>query len=150
MTTERPEHAMIRRAVLPGIVALLVAAALGWLFGGPGAAASAAIGIAIVWLNFAAHGMSLAWASTVSPAAVMGTALGGFVVRLGVIVAAMFALDTLAWFSPLAFGLAVMPATVLLLGFEAKLAARGLGAQLQIPADPAMAGATATTPAREA
>ena len=144
MTTERPEHAMIRRAVLPGVAALLVATVLGWLFGGPGAAASAAIGIAIVWLNFAAHGLSLAWASTISPAAVMGTALGGFMLRLGVIVAAMFALDTLAWFSPLAFGLAVMPATGLLLGYEARLATAGLGAQLQLPADPA------TTPAGEA
>ena len=150
MTIERPEHAMIRRAVLPGVAALLVAPVLGWLLGGPGAAASAAIGIAIVWLNFAAHGMSLAWASTISPAAVMGTALGGFVVRLGVIVAAMFALDTLPWFSPLAFGLAVMPATVVLLAFEAKLAARGLGGQLQIPADPAMTGVAASTTAREA
>ena len=144
MTSERPEHAMIRRAIVPGVAALLLTTALGWLFGGPDAAASAAIGIAIVWLNFAAHGLSLAWASTISPAAVMGTALGGFMLRLGVIVAAMFALDTLAWFSPLAFGLAVMPATGLLLGYEARLATAGLGAQLQTPADPA------TTTAREA
>jgi hypothetical protein len=129
---------MIRRAIVPGVVALVIAAALGWVLGGSGAAASAAIGIVIVWANFAAHGLSLAWASTVSPAAVMGTALGGFVVRLGVIVGAMFALDTLPWFSPLAFGLAVMPATLLLLGYEARLVAHGVGTQLDIPADAAV------------
>lgn len=140
---------MIRRAIVPGIAALLVATALGWVFGGPGAAASGAIGIALVWCNFAAHGLSLAWASTVSSAAVMGTALGGFIVRLGVLVAAMFALDTLPWFSPLAFGLAVMPATLLLLGYEARLVAGGVGAQLEIPAETAVAGA-GTSAVREA
>ena len=70
--------------------------------------------------------------------------------RLGVIVAAMFALDTLPWFSPLAFGLAVMPATVVLLGYEAKLAAARPGRPAADPADPAITGATATTTAPEA
>lgn len=137
MRNPRPEHTMIRRAIAPGVVALLVATGLGWVLGGPGAALSAGIGIVLVWLNFVAHGLSLAWASTVSPAAVMGTALGGFIVRLGIIVGVMVALDTLPWFSPLAFGLAVMPATLLLLGYEARLVAGGVGAQLEVPADPA-------------
>ena len=77
-------------------------------------------------------------------------ALGGFVLRLGVVVAAMFVLDTLTWFSPLAFGLAVVPATALLLVYEARLAIRGLGATLQIPADPAAVRAAETFAAREA
>ncbi len=74
----------------------------------------------------------------------------GFIVRLAVIVAVMFALNTLAWFSPVAFGLAVVPATMLLLAYEARLAIRGLGAQLQIPADPAADRAGAALAAREA
>jgi hypothetical protein len=45
----------------------------------------------------------------------------------------MFGLDQMAWFSPLAFGLAVVPATLLLLGYEMKLLAGGLGAELEIP-----------------
>ena len=45
----------------------------------------------------------------------------------------MFGLSRLAWFSPLAFGLAVVPATLLLLGYEMKLLAGGLGTELQIP-----------------
>jgi hypothetical protein len=82
--------------------------------------------------------------------AVQAVALVGFVVRLGVIVGVLFALNTLDWFSPLAFGLAVVPATLLLLGFEARLAIRGLGADLQIPADPAAIRAGDTLAAREA
>ncbi|HEX6844216.1 MAG TPA: ATP synthase subunit I [Actinomycetota bacterium] len=147
---DRPELTMVRRAIVPGVVALMVAAVAGWVLGGPEAAASAAIGIVVVLANFAAAGLSLAWASTVSVGAVMAVALGGFVVRLGVIVAVLFALDTLSWFSPLAFGLAVIPATLLLLGYEAQLVSKGLGGTLQIPADPAAARAGAAYAAREA
>lgn len=141
---------MVRRALVPSALAVAVAALVGLAVSGPDAAASAAIGVAIVSLNFAAHGLSLAWASGVSVAAVHAVALGGFVVRLGVIVAAMFALNTMTWFSPLAFGLAVVPATLLLLVYEARLAIRGLGATLQIPADPAAVRAAETLAAREA
>lgn len=141
---------MVRRALVPSALAVAVASLAGLAASGPDVAASAAIGVAIVSLNFAAHGLSLAWASGVSIAAVHAVALGGFVVRLGVIVAAMFALNTMTWFSPLAFGLAVVPTTLLLLVYEARLAIRGLGATLQIPADPAAVRAAETLAAREA
>jgi hypothetical protein len=147
---DRPEVQMVRRSVVPATVAVVVAVVAGAALGGAGAAASAGIGVAIVAVNFAAHGLSLAWASTVSVSAVFAVALGGFAVRLGVIVAAMFALDRLAWFSPLAFGLAVVPVTLLLLAYEARLVSRGLGASLDLPADPAAVRAGAALAAREA
>ncbi|MEX2276102.1 MAG: ATP synthase subunit I [Actinomycetota bacterium] len=148
--TDRPEREMVRRALMPGGIAVPAAAAIGWLLGGPDAGVSAAIGILLVLANFAAHGLSLAWASTVSVTAVHAVALGGFVVRLAVIVGVLFALNTLAWFSPLAFGLALVPATLLLLGYEARLMLRGVGAALQIPADPAAIRAERALAAREA
>ncbi|HEU4354081.1 MAG TPA: hypothetical protein VFT27_00690 [Actinomycetota bacterium] len=147
---ERPERVMVRRALVPSVLGVVVAGLAGLAVSGTDAAASAAIGVALVTLNFVAHGLSLAWASQVSITAVHAVALGGFALRLAVIVAAMFALNTLTWFSPLAFGLAVVPATVLLLGYEARLAIRGLGATLQIPADPAAVRAADTLAAREA
>lgn len=140
---------MVRRALVPAVLAFVLATAAGWLVGGPGAGASAGIGIVLVYVNFAANGLSLAWASTISVVAVQMVAFMGFIVRLAIVVAAMVALNTLAWFSPVAFGLAVIPATMLLLAFEARLAIRGLGAQLQIPADPAAARAGASLAARE-
>jgi len=139
---------MVRRAVGPSLLALPIAFLVGRLVGDTGAAVSAAIAVAIVWVNFSAHGLSLAWASTISIPAVQGVALGGLVVRLGVIVAAMFALGTQAWYSPLAFGLALVPATLLLLAYEARLAIRGLGGSLQIPPDPAAARAAEVLTAR--
>ena len=141
---------MVKRATVPAVVGTAVAGALGWLFGGVDAAWSAAAGVAIVALNFAAHGLSLAWAASISVSAVFAVALGGFVVRLGIVVAALFALDTLDPFSPVAFALAVVPATLLLLAFEARLVSRGVGATLEIPADPTAVRAGSALAAREA
>ena len=74
---------MVRRALRPGLAAVPVAYVAGLALGGTAAAASAAIGSVLVLANFSAHGLSLAWASTVSVTAVQVVALGGVVVRLG-------------------------------------------------------------------
>jgi hypothetical protein len=140
---------MVRKAGLPAASATLLAGAIGWLIGGSDVGASAAIGVVLVAANFALHGVSLAWASTISIPVVFAVALGGFFFRLAIIVAAMFAMNTLEWFSPVAFGLAVVPATLLLLAYEAQLVSRGLGGMLEIPADPAAVRAHAELAARE-
>ena len=124
---------MVRRIAPFGAPAAAVALVVGGLVGGWGVGWSAAIGLAVVTVNFAVHGLSLARAARVSLQALMAVALVGFVVRLGAIFAFMVLLNRFSWFSPLAFGLAVIPATLLLLAFEMKLLAGGLGAELQIP-----------------
>ena len=144
--TERPERELVRRALAPGAAAVPVAFTLGWALGGAEAAWSAAVGIVAVIANFAAHGLSLAWASRVSLAVVHAVALGGFVARLGALVGVLFALSTLDWFSPMAFALTVVPATMLLLGYEAWHALHGVGAELEIPADRAAAKAASAAP----
>ena len=127
---------MIRRSLPLGPPSFLVALLAGAVFGGWDAAWSAAIGVAIVFANFVVHGLSLARAARISLTALTATALIGFVLRLAAIVAIMFALDRLAFFSPLAFGMAVVPGTLLLLGFELKLMAGGVGQELMLQADP--------------
>jgi hypothetical protein len=140
---------MVRRAIVPSAAAFLVASGVAFALGGAGAALSAAIGVVVVFVNFAAHGWSLGRASTISITAVHAVALVGPVVRIGIVVGLMFALDTLAWFSPVAFGLTVVPATIGLLAYEARLTMRGVGAQLQIPADPPATRASAALAAKE-
>jgi hypothetical protein len=132
---------MVRRALVAGLVGAPVAAGAAYLAGGPGGAVSALIAAVVVVANFAAHGISLAWAAGVSITAVHAVALGGVVVRLGVIVGLMFVLDQAAFFSPVAFGITAIVGTFALLVYEARLVQRGLGGQLQIPADPAAARA---------
>jgi hypothetical protein len=128
---------MVRKAILPGIVATLAALGIGAADGGLGVGVSAALGIAVAVSNFAVAGSSLAWAAGVSLTAIQVVALGGFVVRLGLILGLMFALKTMSWFSPLAFGLAVVPGALTLLIYESVLVLKGLGQDLVIPPKPA-------------
>ena len=129
-----PEREMVRRAVPFGPPAFGLALLVGALAAGLGVGWSAAIGIAVVFVNFAANGLSLARAAKISLTAYSAVAMGGFAVRLGAIVALMFLLNGFAFFSPLAFGLAVVPATALLLTFEMKVLTGGVGRDLTIPA----------------
>lgn len=141
---------MVRRAFVPALVALPVAAVVGYALRGAGVAASAALGVAVVYANFSAHGLSLAWASRVSIVAVQATALLGPVVRLGAILGLMYLLDRTPWFSATAFGAAVVPGTLLLLAHEARLVVRGLGGMLQVPPDPVAARSARALSEREA
>jgi hypothetical protein len=125
-----PERELVRRALPFALPAVVVAFAAGALLGDLNAGWSAAIGVAVVAANFVAYGLSLAWAAAISPMALMAVGLGGFIVRLAVIVLLLVGLTELSWFSPVAFLAAVIPATALLLGFEMKVISGRLQADL--------------------
>jgi ATP synthase protein I len=118
VTGVEPERELVRRALPFVAPALVLALLVGRLTGGWDAGWSAAIGIAIVFANFAIHGRSLAWGARMSPTVLFAVGVLGFIVRLGAILAILTALDRLAWFSPVAFAAAVIPSTLLLLAFE--------------------------------
>jgi hypothetical protein len=118
---------MVARALLPGAAATALAFILGLVFSDAATAWSAALGVAVALANFAVAAELLAWAAGVSLAMVQLVVLFGFIVRLGIIVGLMFLLSLTTWFSPLAFGLAVAPAWLLLFAYEAVLLTRGLG-----------------------
>ncbi len=130
MATVEPERLLVRR-VLPFVPLAAVAAfAIGWFVAGSGAAWSALIAVVVVAANFVAFALSIAWAARVSPTMLAVVALGGYLVRLIVYTLVLVALNTLAWFSPLAFTLALMPAVIGLLVYEAKLLSGRLQADL--------------------
>ena len=113
----------------------MVAALLtGAFFGGWDAGWSAALGVLVVFVNFVVHGLSMAWAAKVSLTVLYAVGVIGFALRLGVILALMFWLDRLAFFSPVAFALGVIPTTVSLLAYEMKLIGGGLGSELRLDA----------------
>src|SRR5437899_2342945 len=128
-----PERELVRRAAPYVPLAIVLALLLGWLLAGWSVGWSSAIGVFLVAANAAVNAELLARSARISLVAYAAAVMGGFIVRLGAIVAAMFGLNQLDWFSPLAFGLAVIPATALLLGYEMKLLAGGLGTELRIP-----------------
>jgi hypothetical protein len=89
--------------VAPG---LLVVAGLFWGWHG---VASSAYGVALVLANFVAAALLLAWAARVSLGAFMIAALGGYIVRLALLFAAVWVVHRAPWASmvPLALTLGV-------------------------------------------
>ena len=120
MTVE-PERELVRR-VLPFVpLAVIAAFAVGWVAAGSGAAWSAAIAVIVVAVNFVAFALSIAWAARISPTMLAIVALGGYLVRLIIFTMVLVGVNTLAWFSPVAFVCALMPAVIALLVYEAKI-----------------------------
>ena len=70
---------MLRRGLPAVPVVMLVAG----LFAGWAGVASAGYGMGIVAINLVLAAVALAWAARISPGALMATALGGFLVRMG-------------------------------------------------------------------
>lgn len=139
---------MVRRGALLG-AALLPAALLVGALADRRAAVSAGLGVALAVFNFAAHGLSLAWAAGVSVTAVQAVALGGFALRMGIIVAVLFGVSRTPALSTAGFGLAVVGATLVLLVYEARLVLSGLGGGLEIPPDPVAVAAAERLRAEE-
>jgi hypothetical protein len=132
-----PESELIRRIAPFALPVTVIAFAVGTLIAGTDAGWSAAIAIAVVTLNFVAHGWSLALAARISPMILYAVGLGGFIVRLGVIVAVIALLQQTVWFSIAAFIAALVPCTVALLVVEMKMLSGRVQADLwTVPSRP--------------
>jgi hypothetical protein len=125
-----PESELIRRIAPLALPVAVIAFAIGTLVGGTDAGWSAVIAIALVTLNFVAHGWSIALAAQISPTALYAVGLGGFVIRLGAIVAVIALLQQTDWFSIAAFIAALVPCTVALLVVEMKMISGRMQADL--------------------
>jgi hypothetical protein len=103
-----------KRAVLLAPVAVLLCAAI---WGGDGAA-SAGYATAIVLANLLLAAWMLSTAAKISYALLMGAALFGFLLRLGLVSAAVLLVQDAAWVEPLALGLTLVVAHLGLLFWE--------------------------------
>ncbi len=77
---------------------------LSWLVWGSRGAWSALLAVAVVVVNLLLSSISLAWAARVSPTALMGAALGGFLVRMMLVTAVVIAVKGSAWVDLTALG----------------------------------------------
>lgn len=105
---------MVKRA-LPLLVPLVVVA---WLFGGPKLAASAGLAVVLVLANFVLAAALLSWGARTSPAGLMGAALGGFLLRMALLVGALLLLRDRSWVSVTPLALMVLLSHVALLVWE--------------------------------
>jgi hypothetical protein len=125
---------LVKHGLLLAPVVVLVAG----LVSGWDGTASAAIAFGIVCLNFTLAALSVGWAAKISPVMVGGVALGGYVVRLGLILVALVLLRHVSWIVLPWLGFTLVGAHLVLLFWEMRyvsmsLAAPGLRPRVPVP-----------------
>jgi hypothetical protein len=125
---------LVKHGLLLAPVVVLVAG----LVSGWDGTASAAIAFGIVCLNFTLAALSVGWAAKISPVMVGGVALGGYVIRLGLILVALVLLRHVSWIVLPWLGFTLVGAHLVLLFWEMRyvsmsLAAPGLRPRIPVP-----------------
>lgn len=98
--------------------------AVAGLVDGAGGAASAAIGAAVVVGMFLMAGATMSWAARISPAALMGAVLGGYLVRLLVYALLIVLLRPVEWLSGPSLAISTAVLLVAVLAWEVRVASR--------------------------
>lgn len=113
---------MVKRALPVAPVLVLLC---GVVWGIPGAL-SCAFAIALVLVNFAVAAALLAWTARISLALMMGAALGGYLLRLAFIAAAVLLVKDLSWVRLWPLGLTLIVTHLGLLLWETKFVSASL------------------------
>lgn len=113
---------MVKRGLVVAPVLVAIAAAI-W---GADGARSALVAIAIVLVNFALSAALIAWTARISLALMMGATLFGYLVRLGLIAAAVLLVRDASWISLPALGATIIVTHLGLLVWELKYVAISL------------------------
>ncbi len=133
-----PERTVARDIVRHGLIlAPLLILICGALWGIDGAISSA-YGVAIVLVNFLLSAFLITWSARISLPILMGTVLGGYLGRLGLIFLAVFVVRNASWFDKVPLGFTLIVTHLLLLIWElrfvsASLAFPGLKPSSRVP-----------------
>lgn len=123
---DAPEYELVgdllRKALPVAPVAMVVAGILAGLDG----ALSAAVGIALVAGNLLLAAASLVWAGRIGLAVLMGVALGGYVVRIGLLFSIVWLLQDLSWVHLPSLGLTLVVTHLGLLFWELRYVSASL------------------------
>ena len=107
-TPDAPEREvafdMVRRSVIFA-VPLLAAGALGWQWSGVW---SVGLALGLVLFNFVLGAAMIGWGARLGPSGLMAAALGGYVVRLGIVAAAVLPVLRFDWFELLPFAVSLL------------------------------------------
>ncbi len=120
------ERDIVRDMLRRGLPAAPVIVLVSWMIGGTDIAASVAYAIAIVAVNLVLAAWSLGWAARISPTALMATALGGFLVRMGLLTVAVMVVKERDWVSLPALAITVLLTHLALLFWETRYVSASL------------------------
>lgn len=107
---------LLRRAV-PATPPFLLVAGLVWGLDG---VASAAIGLALVLVNLSSSALLLSWTARISLSLMMGAALFGYLLRLALVFAVVWALKDQAWIALVPLGVTIVVSHLGLLVWETR------------------------------
>lgn len=121
-----PERQVARDILKNGAVALPVALVVGLVGWGGAGLASVAFAAALVLANFWLAALLLGWAARISLGLLMGVSLFGFVIRIGLISAAVLAVADQPWVEPVPLGITLVVAHLGLLFWETRFVSASL------------------------
>ncbi len=107
---------MVRRSVIFA-VPLLAAGALGWQWSGVW---SVGLALGLVLVNFVLGAAMIGWGARLGAGGLMAAALGGYVVRLGIVAAAVLPVLRFDWFELLPFAVSLLVTHIGLLVVESR------------------------------
>lgn len=113
-----PEPVLVRDMAKRGLAFAPAAIAVCALIWGHDGALSAGYAVALVLANFVVAAWMLSTAARISYGLLMGAALFGFLLRLGLVSAAVLLVKDAAWVEPVALGLTLVVAHLGLLFWE--------------------------------
>ncbi|MEM9515621.1 MAG: ATP synthase subunit I [Actinomycetota bacterium] len=143
-----PEWGVGRDMIKRGLIAGPVLVALCGVIWGADGVWSALYGLAIVLVNFALAALTIAITARISLAVMMGAVLFGYLVRLALIFAAVWLVQTESWISFPALGATIIVSHLGLLIWELRHVSMSLAYPGLKPADPTAAvSPTAPPPA---
>ena len=119
-TPDAPEREvafdMVRRSIIFA-VPLLAAGALGWQWSGVW---SVGLALGLVLVNFVLGAAMIGWGARRGPGGLMAAALGGYVLRLGIVAAAVLPVLRFDWFEVLPFAVSLLVTHLGLLVVESR------------------------------
>ena len=119
-TPDAPEREvafdMVRRSIVFA-VPLLAAGALGWQWSGVW---SVGLALGLVLVNFVLGAAMIGWGARLGPGGLMAAALGGYVLRLGIVAAAVLPVLRFDWFEVLPFAVSLLVTHLGLLVVESR------------------------------
>lgn len=107
---------MVRRSVFFA-VPLLAAGAVGWQWSGVW---SVGLALGLVLLNLVLGAACIGWGARIGPNALVAAVLGGYVLRLGIVAAAVLPVVRFDWFEMLPFAVALLVTHLGLLVVESR------------------------------
>ena len=121
-----PEAEIVRDLTRRALPVAPVVVAVAGLVAGIDGALSAAVGLALVIVNFVAAATSLAWAARINYGVMMGVALFGYLIRISALFGAVFLLRELSWVHVASLGVTLVVSHLGLLGWELKYVSASL------------------------